>query len=826
MLDVIWWLLTVEAIGLAAFPLAYFLLPRLTDRGYAVSKPLGILLIGYASWILSVTHILPSVRLSVVVLLLVMGGLSGWYAWRRRRELLEFVGREKKLLIAIEAIFLLFFVGWVSFRAYDPAIDHTEQPMDFAFLNASIQSRVGPPEDPWFSGESISYYYFGYWTMGTITRLTAIPSKVSYNLSMALIPSLAAMGIFGLVYNMGHAQAVRKRLAALSGLVAAGMLGLVANLEGVLEFMRANGMGSQGFWDWIRIDGLDGPSASPAESWVPGDFWWWFRATRVINTYDNGQGIDYTIQEFPFFSFMLGDLHPHVMAIPFGILFVAMSWNYLRSPDLVTFPWSRSSRSHGESSESMAGNSGPESSSLDATPAGPTPGVSNPWAVRGYATLLAMALVLGGLGFTNMWDLPTFAVLFVGIAALKTYSDRGSDTWTMLKGTIPIAVLVIGLSGFLFLPYYLEFKSSLTGIYVVPTTTRPVHLFLVWGLYLVVVAPFVIVAFWRTTVTHDWFRLTTIALLAGFLPYLAWAFLSLEGGGTTAELWGRFFHVLPFALLISTAVYSAMWAVKQRGIDGTAFALFLAALGLLLIMGSELLFIGDTFGNRMNTVFKLYYQAWILLAVVSGFALYYWHSLRASLSGWRRSLTTLWAGIFVVLLAGSIYYPPAAIVSKGESFGGGVSLDGLAFVAKRRLAEYEAIEYLKKNIQRDTALIEAVGEYNTSVRVHDQTTIGGFDAGLISRSTGMPTVLNWPGHERQWRGATDRVDTRDQDVTRIYQTLVPEEAKSLMAKYDVTYVYVGPREREKYGADGLEKFRTFMEPVFSQDDVVIYRTKR
>ena len=816
MLDVIWWLLTVEAIGLAAFPLAYFLLPRLADRGYTVSKVLGILLIGYASWILSVLHILPSVRLSAVGLLLVMGGLSGWYAWRRRRELVEFVVREKKLLIAGEAIFLLFFVGWVGFRAYDPAIDHTEQPMDFAFLNASIQSRVGPPEDPWFRGESISYYYFGYWSMGTITRLTAIPSNVSYNLSLALIPALSGMGIFGLVYSVGQAQAVRRRLAALGGLAAAGLLGIAANLEGVLEFMRANAMGSQGFWNWVRVDGLDGPSATLTSSWTPEEFWWWFRATRVINTYEDGQGIDYTIQEFPFFSFMLGDLHPHVMAIPLGILFLVLSWNYLRSPGLIELPWRRSGRSHEERTYlhhgSAAGSASPASSSLVAVTAGPASSVSSVWLIRDYITVLAMGLVLGGLAFTNMWDLPTFAAVFFGVAALKTYSEYGGGAWPLLKGTVPIGALVIALAALLFLPYYIEFRSSLTGIFTVPTTTRPIHLFVVWGLYLVVVAPFVIVTFWRTRVTHDWLRLTVLAIMVGFLPYLVWASMSLGEGVTTADLWGRFFHVLPFGLLISASVYSAIWSVKQKGRDGSAFALLLAALGLLLIMGSELLFIGDTFGNRMNTVFKLYYQAWILLAVVSGFALYYWHSLRRSVTGWRHALTTLWAGVFVVLLAASIYYPPAAAYSKGESFGGDISLDGLAFVGRSRNAEYEAIKFIRDNVERDAAVLEAVGEW--------------FDAGLISRSTGVPTVLNWPGHERQWRGAPDRVRAREQDVERIYKTLVPEEAKTLLAKYDVTYVYVGPREREKYGVDGLDKFSSFMEAVFSQDDVVIYRTGR
>ncbi|MCI0439613.1 MAG: DUF2298 domain-containing protein, partial [Chloroflexi bacterium] len=134
MLNTFWWFLTAEAIGLAAFPLAFYLFPRLTDRGFSVSKPLGILVIGYASWILSALHILPSVRVTLVLLLLVMGGLSAWYAWKKRAELREFVVRERGALIAAELVFIAFFVGWAVFRATTPFINHTEQPMDFAFL--------------------------------------------------------------------------------------------------------------------------------------------------------------------------------------------------------------------------------------------------------------------------------------------------------------------------------------------------------------------------------------------------------------------------------------------------------------------------------------------------------------------------------------------------------------------------------------------------------------------------------------------------------------------------------------------------------------------
>ena len=100
------------------------------------------------------------------------------------------------------------------------------------------------------------------------------------------------------------------------------------------------------------------------------------------------------------------------------------------------------------------------------------------------------------------------------------------------------------------------------------------------------------------------------------------------------------------------------------------------------------------------------------------------------------------------------------------------------------------------------------------------------DFGLISRSTGLPSVFNWPGHEVQWRGNSEKFDGREADIVRIYETQDIDEAKTLLSKYDVDYVYVGPRERERYGGEGLSKFREFMDIRFSQDDVTIYRIRR
>ena len=774
MLDAIWWLLTVEAIGLATFPAAYLLLPRLRDRGYSVSKILGVLLVGYTSWILSQLHIVPSVRWSLLAMLLLLAALSGWYMWRHLREFRDFLVRERVAIITAESIFLVLFVGWAIFRSFDPAIDHTEQPMDLAFLNASIESRTGPPEDPWLRGESISYYYFGYWMMAAISQIAGVESNIAYNLAMALIPALGGMAIFGLVYNIVRAESVRWHYAVLGGLSAAILMGFAANLEGVLEFMRANAISGQGFYDWVRIGGLDGPAATPTQSWAPEEFWWWFRATRVINTFGGDQGIDYTIQEFPFFSFMLGDLHPHVMSIPLAVLFTALCWNYLRSP---VHDWR-----HGRVSD--------------------------------YVTLAAMGLVLGGLSFTNMWDLPTFAGLFLGIVGLKAYAVYGGGIWVLAKRTLPVWALVVGVALVLYLPYFLTFRASVSGIApVTSVTTRPVHLFIVWGLYLVAVAPFILGMFWQTVVREDWRRLTVIALRLGFLPYVVWAVLHLSGDGGSGELPGRLFHVLPFALLISVAVYSALWMARWRGARGAAFSLALAALGLLLVMGPELLYVDDIFGDgsqRMNTVFKLYYQAWILLAAAGGFSVYYWRSLRQAISGWRRSLSMVWASIFIVLLAGSLYYSPAAAASKAREAGGEVTLDGLAFLKRGDGAEYEAIQFVKNNVSRGSAILEAVGEWS--------------DAGLISRSTGVPTIFNWPGHQVQWRATTEKFDGRAEDVRTIYETPDAAVAKALLASYDVEYVYVGPRERATYELE-IEKFSSFM-LAFSQGDVEIYRMVR
>ena len=258
------------------------------------------------------------------------------------------------------------------------------------------------------------------------------------------------------------------------------------------------------------------------------------------------------------------------------------------------------------------------------------------------------------------------------------------------------------------------------------------------------------------------------------------------------------------------------------GIGVVGFPLLLLAVAFYLLVGAELFYLVDLFGNRMNTVFKVYYQAWLLLAIVGAYGLYYWQSRRPDGhlsapmgSGWRRvslwAVHCAWSGAVAALLVASLYYPVGAaldrtgILSRGHTVQDN-TLDGLAFLRGSEPGEYAAIVWLRSKAPWGR-IAEAVGDDYS-------------DHGRISASTGLPTILGWKGHELQWRGGSTAFAGRDEDVARIYQSQDVQVVRRLLEKYDVRYVYVGRRERARYGSD--QKFGDFMRIAFAQDDVVIY----
>ena len=796
MIDFLTWLIAIELIGIIALPIVYYLTPWLPDRGYSLAKPVALLLVFYPLWLLASTPLIPNSTLIIWLILIAIIAVSVWLFRRYRSEIVSFYRREQNTLIIMEVVFITVFSIWVLLKIYDPGINHTEQPMDFAFLNASASSQHFPPQDPWLAGESVSYYYLGYLIFGGVSRLADVSTSVGYNLALATVAAMAATVIFGLAYNLVRLAGGKLGSALVTGSAALLLLLGIANLVSGLEMVRAGGGGTQGFWEWVDIKGLDSPQQS--SEWHPDESgWWWWRATRVIDTVEDGSSRDYTITEFPFFSFLLGDLHPHVMSLPFVLAWMGFMLNFIVSPVRLGMRWG----------------------------------------LPDYDTLVSlgiMGLFLGALAFINFVDIAVFGAAFVGITAIKGYS-QGRSVWRGFSAGLTVAAPVLVLAVALYLPFYFSFRSQASGVLPVEEyVTRPFHFFMIWGLFLAIVVPFLL---WDTaTLTQRWKGLKrrkaiAVSLAIALLPWIVWILfqgvMDWNISETMVTAWGRLIHILPVVLLVAFAVYGAMLRARasanstedgtRQGALALTFVMAMSAVALLLVMGPELFRIVDLFGNRMNTVFKLSYQAWALFAVVGAFALYYVVSRFNGMNPLLRLAAYGWVGVLAVGVLVSLYYPLAAAYTKSLGPSGNATLDGLAYIEAANPSERFGIQWLKENARVDDRIVEAVGDSYS-------------DYGRIASSTGIPTVLGWKFHEEQWRGSRKPFEGREEDVSALYQTTNLEEARRILDKYQINYVIVGPREMTTYGRDGLSKFEQLGELVFpspadSTDpgEVLIYR---
>ncbi len=335
------WYFIVSLVGWLTIPLAYRLLPALPDRGFLFSRTLGWLLWGFLFWLLASLGVVHNDVGGLLLALLVLVALSLW-ALRRgaRQELSGWLRQHLGMVLQGEALFLLAFAAWTVVRAANPDIFGTEKPMELAFINAILGSPTFPPHDPWLSGYAISYYYFGYVLVAMLARLTGTPGGVAFNLGVALVFALSALGAYGIVYDLlAQLKQAGRRIALGLAWLGPFFVLIVSNLEGFLEmlyhrglFWRADASGqlTSPFWRWLDILELNQPPAPPF-SWLPRLYgtgsWWWWRASRVVQDYDFSGNPKEVIDEFPFFSYLLADLHPHVLAMPFALLAIGLALN-------------------------------------------------------------------------------------------------------------------------------------------------------------------------------------------------------------------------------------------------------------------------------------------------------------------------------------------------------------------------------------------------------------------------------------------------------------------------------------------------------------------
>ena len=866
-----WWGVLL-LLGTAVTPLAFYIFKKLPDRGYAFVKTLSLLLVSYLFWLLGSLGFLQNNLGGILFTIFLTIGLSFWAYRRTGAELRAWIWGRWQYILLMELLFAVLFGLWVWVRAQNPAIAHTEQPMDFAFLNAASRSTTYPPVDPWLSGFAISYYYFGYVMTSVLARLAAVSEPVAFNLGLAWLMAGTGVGAFGLVYNLvqsygQHLTQKATRLAVTLGLMAAFALPIGGNLQIILEALHGNGVGSAQFWAWLDVRDINSTPNELSEPRYETGGWWWWRSSRVINeTTLANQTISEPITEFPGFSFILGDLHPHVMALPFAFLSLAVAFLW----------WLQEKEIGGRRLETKS-----SSQSL----------ISNLQSLIPNKLLwLITVLILGGLSFLNTWDVLVHLFMVLGAFVLNRWRRFGwRNQW--ITDAFWLAFLIVIPAILLYLPFYLGFRSQAGAPFLLPTLVYPTRLpqfLIIFGLPMLSIWALVLSLASRYRF-KQWQSglITAVSLITGllFVALLLGIIVasSVEGAGriiglaneigiilperpesTVAFGWGSsaVFAMLPailgakltypgVTLLLATLlglvvmVWQGMFEKSgtQRGTEEEIspphpltpsplrsnmpsplpFALLLIATGALLTIGPEFVYLRDNFGTRMNTMFKFYYQAWVLFGVAGLFGLsYLWLAARES----SRKLVP--AGVTVVYTAvfiGTLLFPYYAVQTRAAEFRGPVdsanrqppSLNGLAQTAAFNPDEYAAIMWLRDNVEGTPTIVEAVG--------------GQYSAyGRISASTGLPTLLGWAGHQYQWRGyTTPEPAQRDPMVQDIY-TLPGWDNNNIanrLTEYGVDYIYVGNLERSTYGLDGRlpgsGKFNEQLEIAYQNGSVTIYR---
>ena len=789
---------------------------------------------------------------------------------RVRAALVTLLSRQRGYLVLTEAIFAASFAAMVWERSFTPAVVDTEKFMDVAFISSLWRAPHLPAPDPWLSGQPINYYYFGHFLVALVAKLLGTVPGTAFNLGVGLVFGLTMVAIFGIAASLFRTISPMRRWGwgALAGMASAMMALLLGNLNS-----------AQVWWQNAQTLVQQFPAlySSPWAWWLHRDVWTrydWWAPSRVIPN---------TINEFPAFSFVLADLHAHVLALPFATVAIGLGINLVlaRRPGIHVFGDGRLS----------------------------------------LLVLLACGVTLGGLYAINGWDLPTYLGLaLLALLIQQWLAHERRFTTAFFTDFLTVALLLGALCVICYLPFYRDYSSPGEGVGLVPGNARtPIGYELaIFGLPLFVLLSLAVVrlvrrwsapgaqmsiaalvvlalAAWLTPNLPIWTLLGALLVVA-FCAYLAASLLGLRIGRAAAR--------------DTRGVSDDDDTSQSSRVRARAWFWCLCGTAVALIAVCEVVFLRDVFAGgdngalgaafRMNTVFKLYFQAWLLLGVIAGPALLWllagavrWLGMTvielssafagpkdapaqvpetaqangigsimranpiapavrlatvtppddspapgtkmltfASISdGGRRTGPValrllsaggivLWIAVCLGLLGAGTIYPMLATAARTDNFTLARTLDGTAYMATDPTNQGDARAIAWLNSHVSGNPVIVEGARSNSEYTH---------FGRVSAFTGLPTLLGWDGHEVQWRynwfqqpGRGDMIGQRLDAVTQIYTSTDSQRVLALLHQYAARYVYVGAAERELYPSANLERFASFLRVVYHADGVTIY----
>ena len=801
------WYLLIFLIGLICLPMIFWLFKGLPDRGYALGRMFGLVTVSWLAWILGSLSWMTftSTTILLCLALVLLGNLI--VVFRQRQMLADFIRSQWKYILTAEIIHLVLFALFLNIRLGNPDLWNPwlggEKPMDFAYFNAVLKAVYFPPENPWFSGHYLNYYYYGYVIAAIPTKLLGIVPSMAFNLILPAWFAMTGCGLFCLGYNLtaGLRQkdankplhdgiqeqtlqsGWRKGLPYYAGIMAVVAVLILGNLfemrnfwqylPEVVQFNQENPSVSERASAALA----GGVQVLTGQSQLPGaNSRWYFEASRPILH----NGPDTPIAEFPYFTFLYGDLHAHLLTMPFYAL--ALGWMlalFLR------------------------------------------PLKDRGWLER-LVFLLAGGLLTGLFRASHTWDFPTYLGLALLVFAVTAWHEtNGMDRKETIQRTILYALIFTVSALVFYWPFSEWFKTEYVSIEWWNGARTPFTDYLtVFGLSLFVILSLMIQslipefkAFYRYWVSTSGDGLVSRT----HFKFYGGLFLVL---GVIILLWSFNFQVLAFGLpLLSIIFYLAFFKPGQSSIRKMAWILF--GIGLALTLMVELIVLkGDS--GRQNMVFRYYNEAWYFFGIGLSLALV---DMLPGMAGWPRQVRYVWLPALVILFACALSYPltatqakindrwpdiqnpshalDGALFMKGES--GDTSGQAPAFYndegRQLNLAEdYQAIRYMQEKITGSPVIVEGhTSEYRWGSR--------------FSIYTGLPTVIGWSWHVRQHNSLLDGaiIEKRIEEVNRFYNTTDMADTETFLTHYRVKYIVIGDLERAYYDPQGMQKFQKMID---------------
>lgn len=680
-----WWGMSL-ILGCFAMPLTECLFEGFSDRGWMFSKVLAIGITGYLNWVLVTLGVIPFQGTNSIAVCLIFGvACSILLVLRRKQEQTPLSDSQLSVAAWEEVLFLAVFLFWTYLAGFHPEAYGTEKFMDYGFMSSMMRSTTLPPRDFWYSQGTLNYYYGGQYFAVFLTQITFTRVEQSYNLMRAFVAAFTFVLPFSLVFQMvrdrlwEQGRTHRTSIQAIAGLTAGAAVCMAGNMHYVIYAL-------------IRpaIQQLSGAEPDSIDSY------WFPDATRYIGY--NPPTEDKTIHEFPSYSFVLGDLHAHVVNLMFVLLIVGLLYAWLR---LVL---------RGENDREYQ-------------------------IIRVQAPhILVAGWLLGMFQWTNYWD---FVIYFVVTGAVVCFGNvillRGE--WAkVLLFTVLEALGVYGLAFLCSLPFTMRFQSMVDSVAFARNHSLPHQLAVLWGLPVVLTSTFLVV----------------------WLAEKRWQ----KGHRGLYELFAASTVPDLFAVLAG-----------------------LCAMGLVLI--PELVYVRDIYESgsaRANTMFKLTYQAYLLFGITMAYVIY----RMLMMEGRAAAKVLAAAGLFCLVMTmgylGECVNSWYGDIWKPASYRG---LDATSYLERDFPEDAGAIRWLNQNVQGCPVTLEANGDSYT-----------GYER--VSSATGLPTVLGWYVHEWLWRSDPADLNEKSSDIQTIYTSREEETVRDLLRKYEISYIFIGSREKEKY----------------------------